>query len=105
MIMRTNVITGNSPINAIRLPLPEAYIDPAYQQCLVEACNTPELIENFERLSGCKISRIAKGSSIEKMIDQVTGFRDDQLRQFAKFVHDSVYMRLPDEAINALRVG
>lgn len=103
--MQTDQPSGNSHSNAIRLPLPEAYIDPAYQQCLVEACNTPTLLENFERLSGCKISGIAKGSSIEKMIDQVTGFRDDQLRHFAEFVHDSVYMRLPDEAIHALRNG
>ncbi len=94
-----------SDTHAERLPLPMAYSDPAFNRCVIEACATPELIENFDRLTGCKVGRIANGTGLERMVDEVTGFRNDQLRQFAEFIHDSVYMRLPDEAIHALRLS
>lgn len=87
-----------------RFPMPQAYVDPAFQRCIVESSDIPELVENFDRLTGCKIGRISTGSVIEKMVDSATGFRDDQLRQFAEFVHQYVYMLLPNEAIHALRL-
>lgn len=92
----------NTP--AERMALPAAYVDPAFQMCLAEASANPELIENFDRLTGCKVGRIASASAIEKMVDQASGFRDEQLRQFAEFVHDCVYLRLPDQAIHAMRI-
>lgn len=90
--------------SAKRLELPAAFVDPAFQLCLVEASGNQELVENFDRLTGCKVGRIASASAIEKMVDAATGFRDDQLRQFSEFVHDCVYTRLPDDAIHALRI-
>ena len=90
---------------APRLPLPLAYSDPAFAKCMDEACRTPELVQAFDRLTGCKIGSLAKRAPIERMVDEVTGFRDDQMRQFVEFVHDSIYLRLPDEAINAFRLA
>lgn len=89
---------------AERLAMPAAYSDPAFRQCLVEASSNPEFIENFDRLTGCRITRIDGASGIEKLVDAATGFRDDQLRQFAEFVHNGIYATLPDEAIHALRI-
>ena len=88
---------------ADRFPLPMAYADPAFAKCLIEAGATSELVEQFDRLTGCKVGRIGNGSPIERMVDKATGFQDDQMRQFAEFVHDCIYLRLPDEAIHALR--
>ncbi len=90
---------------APRFSLPLAYTDPAFMECMDEACRTPELIEAFDRLTGCKIGTLAQRAPIERLVDEVTGFRNDQMRQFVKFVHDSIYLRLPDEAINAFRMA
>lgn len=87
-----------------RLPLPAAHADPAFRRCLEDACSSQELIENFDRLTGCRVSSIATGSAIERMIDEASGFRDDQLRQFSEFVHEWVYLRLPYQAIHSLRL-
>lgn len=92
-------------MQAPRFPLPLAYTDPAFMKCIVESCRTPELIEQFDRLTGCKLSALSQRTPIERMVDEVTGFRDDQMRQFVEFVHDSIYLRMPDEAINALRLA
>lgn len=88
-----------------RLPLPAAHADPAFQRCLEDACLSQDLIENFDRLTGCRVARIATGSAIERMVDEASGFRDDQLRQFSEFVHEWVYLRLPDQAIHCLRLS
>lgn len=90
---------------AQRMPLPAAHADPAFQRCIEDACSSQELIENFDRLTGCRVGRIATGSAIERMVDHASGFRDDQLRQFSEFVHECVYLRLPDQAIHALRLS
>ena len=37
------------------------------------------------------------------MVDKATGKADDDIRAFVEFVHDCVYLHLPDEAIHALR--
>ena len=89
--------------SAVRLTLPFAYADPAFDRCMHEASTTPELVEQFDRLYGCSLSRAR--SPIEQMIDKATGYQDDQLRKFTEFVHDSIYMRLPDDAIHALRLA
>lgn len=71
----------------MRLPFPAACCDPAYLRCASEAVETTELVQNFERLYRVNLAR-----------DGEKG-----LRAFAEFVHDSIYMRLPDEAIESLR--
>ena len=73
-----------------RLPLPAAYCDPAFVRCAHESIETPELVSNFNRLYGAKLGEASPPS-------------EGDMRAFAKFVHDCIYMRLPDEAIESLR--
>ncbi|MPS98581.1 MAG: hypothetical protein E2581_08780 [Pseudomonas sp.] len=83
---------------AVRLPMPVAYCDPAFRACLLGAIEEPELVSEFNRLYGATLG--ARTTAIEQMVDKATG-----MRGFAKFVHDSVYTRLSDEAIHSLRAG
>lgn len=76
-------------MEAQRLSLPMAYADPAFMVCMSEAIDTPELIEQFDRLYG---AHITAGNPAE-----------EDMRAFVRFVHDSIYSRLPDEAIQSLR--
>lgn len=85
----------------MRLPLPACYIDPAFHRCLNECIETPELVENFDRLYGATLA--ARKSPIETMVDVATGKREDDMRAFTAFVHDSVYLRLSDAALESLR--
>lgn len=87
---------------APRLPFPQACLDGAFILCLEEALQTPELIENFDRLYGASLC--GRQTPIERMVDKATGKLQEDVQAFARFVHDSVYMRLDDEAIFALRV-
>lgn len=74
----------------MRLPFPAACVDPAFRKCADEAVRTPELVDNFNRLYGASLGKSAKPSEAD-------------LRAFSKFVHDCIYLRLPDDAIEALR--
>lgn len=76
---------------ATRLALPAAYADPAFVACLMEAVSTPDLLDQFDRLYG---ARMATGKASHQEMDR-----------FTQFVHDSVYLRLPDEAIHSLRAA
>ena len=71
-----------------RFALPTAYVDPAFQRCLSESIEVGELVSNFDRLYKRTLA---------------TKHTEDDMREFAKFVHDCIYLRLPDEAIDALR--
>lgn len=88
---------------AVRLPMPAAYCDPAFVVCLHGAIDIPELVAEFNRLYGATLG--ARTTAIEQMVDKATGKADDDMRGFAKFVHDCVYTRLSDEAIHSLRAG
>jgi len=86
-----------------RLPLPAAYTDRAFMACLGASINTPEIVENFDRLHGCSLAQIGKGKPVEQMIRDAAGNQVEQLRKFTEFVHDGIYMRVSDDAIRALR--
>lgn len=86
-----------------RLPMPQAVLDPAFLACLDEAVATPELIEQFDRLKGTSLS--GGRSPIEQMVDRATGKLAEDAAEFSAFVHDCVYLRLPDEVIGALRLS
>ncbi len=88
-------------MTCMRLPLPLAYTDPAFMKCLDEASDTPELIEQFDRLYKCSLS--GPRSAIERMVDKACGKDEDDMMKFVEFVHDCIYLRLPDEAIHSLR--
>ena len=68
-----------------RIPL--SITDPEFHACLREAAASIPLIEEFRRLTG---------------LDRIDV---DFARQFVRFVYDSIYLRLPDEAIHSLRAA
>lgn len=74
---------------AIRLPLPAAYLDPAFVRCLEACVSEPELLGQFDRLYGSNLLNERRTKA--------------DMRGFAEFVHDCVYSRLPDDAILSLR--
>jgi hypothetical protein len=84
-------------------PLPIAFLDPAFLQCLTTAASIPDFVANFDRLCGAKVGSVLKNVGINQLIDEATGFRDDQLRNFAEHVHELVYTRLPADILRELR--
>lgn len=88
---------------APRLPIPICYDDPAFMKCLDGAIETPELMQQFDRLFGATI--VSRKSAIETIVDKATGKHDDDCRAFVAFVHDAIYTRLPDAAIHAFRLA
>lgn len=87
----------------LRAALPMAYGDPAFQACLRASFEAPELVAQFDRLYGANL--VTRQEPLAAMIDKATGKQEDDMRAFAAFVHDSVYLRLPSEAIHALRLA
>lgn len=76
-------------MNGEKVPFFAAYADLAFRKCLREAVANHELVEQFNRLHGAPLQ----------------GPHDDEyLHAFTRFVHESIYMRLADEVILALRV-
>lgn len=80
-----------------RLPMPWAYVDPAFRACLDGVLDTPEFIENYNRLYGASIATGTFAARVR--------FDEAEMKVFVEHVHDVVYMRLPDEAIAGLRVA
>jgi len=102
---RDAILVELSETPAERFQLPQAYGDPAFIRCVMEAIETPELVEQFDRLKNTRLSKMGTLSPINQMVDKATGFQDDQMRTFSEFVHDLVYLRLPHAAIHALRIS
>lgn len=100
---QSSIVCALRELPDARLQLPMAYGDPAFMACLREAIETPELVANFDRLYGASLT--AKRSPIEEMVDAATGKQEDDMRAFVGFVHEGVYLRLPSEAIHALRLA
>ena len=67
----------------------DALHDPVFLLCLREAAATPELVEQFDRLSGTNLAR--RGSPLDLMIDDATGRTDAALIGFVEFVRVAVY--------------
>ncbi|WP_186157941.1 hypothetical protein [Burkholderia gladioli] len=72
-----------------RLPMPWAYVDPAFRACLDGVLDTPEFIENYNRLYGASIGQFP--------------INEAEMKAFVEHLHDAFYMRLSDEAIAGLR--
>lgn len=92
-----------SQLPDVRAPLPMAYGDPAFKRCLTEAIETPQLVEQFDRLYGANLR--LNGTPLARAIDLATGRHDADMHAFIAFVHDVVYLRLPSEALHALRIS
>jgi len=88
--------------NSIRLPLPAAYVDAAFLACLQHAIETRELVEQFDRLYGASL--VSRASPFDQAVDLATGKTEADMRALVEFVHDCIYLRLPDEAIESLRI-
>lgn len=67
-----------------------------FAECLLECAGNTELLKQFDRLHGSNLSNDA--APINTMIDKSTGLYDLHLADFANFVYDVVWRRLPDEA-------
>jgi hypothetical protein len=79
----------------LRASFPMACADPAFVRCLEESITTPELVDGFNRLYKASLAKR----------DSTPEVQQDDMRRFAEFVHDCIYLRLPNEAIHALRLG
>ena len=57
------------------------------------------LVEQFDRLYGCSLSKIRKRKPLDKMIDDACGYIGAPTEDFHKFfVFEFVWSRLPPEA-------
>jgi hypothetical protein len=87
----------------IRFPMPAAFGDPAFIKCLHEAIETTELVESFDRLYGATL--LSRKTPIARAVDEATGKTRDDMTACSRFVHEGIYMCLPDEAIDSLRAS
>ena len=62
------------------------------KKCIEEALKTPELIEQYKRLTGARLS-LGERNLIE-MIDKATGFQQKEWFDFFNFVRDYVWIPL-----------
>lgn len=79
-------------MQAERLPLPAAYMDPAFHACCSGVLDNRDLLTELDRLYGTRLLSGKKPS-------------DADMQKLAEFVHDGIYMRLPDESIHAIRAA
>ena len=59
------------------------------------------LVEGFDRLYGCSLSKIRKRKPLDKMIDDACGYigaPTDDFHKFFGFVFEFVWSRLPPDA-------
>lgn len=74
-------------------------------QCLQYALHQHELVENFDRLFNCSLSKVKPLAPIEILVDRATGYDKireaqilKQMNKFTAFVWECVWTRLPWEA-------
>lgn len=75
-----------------------------FHDCLMECAKTPDLVEQFNRLTGRQLGEKLLRSPIDEMIDKATGYQevlaaqqDDDLRAFVEFCYEYVWARLPPQ--------
>ncbi len=61
------------------------------------AANTPELVAEYDRLSGTNLSR--RGTPLDLMIDDAVGRQEKEMHGFVEFVRECIYERIPRECI------
>ena len=66
-----------------------------FQEVALECIKNPELVSEFNRLTGCKLG-IDTRAPIEIMIDEATGYHPDydDMAKFVAFVFTCIWMRL-----------
>lgn len=63
--------------------------------CVI-AANTPEFVEQYNRITGSNFQPNPKRSIMEKMIDEKEVFK------FAAFFYEFVWVRLPDDSFQGV---
>lgn len=69
--------------------------DMTFFACLLQCLDTPELVREFDRLCGTHLSTLTSRSPLDAAIDEATGRDMAALEQFAAFVHEFIWLRLP----------
>lgn len=75
-----------------------------FMDCVFTAAAIPELVDNFNRLTGCTLGCSIPKTPLEAIIDRATGY-DNKLSDeekanivaFIDFVYEFVWCRLPEE--------
>jgi hypothetical protein len=76
-----------------------------FNDCVLECCQHRDLIKQFDRLTGCHVSRVLLDTRapIVKMIDEATGYQkvlDEEahgdMRVFITFIFECIWCRLGD---------
>jgi hypothetical protein len=77
--------------------------DLTFVDTLLYCISTPELVSEFNRLSGCSLG-VDKRSPLERMIDKATGYEavrketvNSEFEKFVEFVYEFVWTRLPPD--------
>jgi len=74
-----------------------------FTRCLQEATGNLEFVDNFTRLTGIRLLPVPASTPLERLIDKTVGYGEvgeNELagfRQFALFVKDTIWDRLPAE--------
>lgn len=70
-----------------------------FEECLMECASQPELVQQFNRLTGSNLGE--KRSPIDIMVDNATGYenivaaqQNEQCARFVEFVYNCVWLRL-----------
>lgn len=102
--MVTDTVPPADPNSATKRgepPIGPCIMDPAFHGCVRASLDTPELVENFDRLYGYNLSR--RGTPIEVAVDDITGRTEAGVRAFMVFVRDCVYTRLAPDVLAEIR--
>lgn len=72
-----------------------------FTECVSTCAATPELIAEFNRLTGSNLGQSLNRKPIEVMVDEAAGYsgeRDSDMAAFVMFVYECIWIRLPQEA-------
>lgn len=74
-----------------------------FSDCLMECARTPQLVSEFNRLTGRHVGEKLNRLPLIQMVDQATGYeevlkaqQDDDLGAFIEFCHEHVWLTLQD---------
>ncbi len=82
-----------------------------FKNTVLYCAGIPELVKEFNRLTGCHLGQPEPRSLIDRLIDKATGYNgesDTDMGKFCAFVRDAVYLPLlieqtPQEVAAAVR--
>jgi len=67
-----------------------------FLECLYECIGTPELVKEFDRLTGYSLG-VDRRSIMDRMVDDASGHEPDKaaIEAFIAFVWDCIWVRIP----------